>query len=497
MERLDQKGNQLQQLSVIAMALSGLLSAGFVLLDTDRPVCYQLLWLLPVAFSCNCVFIYTFRKLLFARVSITIITGFYWIRMVLTPVIMGLGNYAVYTQNTSWHAYMEKAIVLVCYEATAIFILLFACRRSLDCPNQNVLSGSEKPARLSYPAPFYFAFGLLCLFFFGMLVRWPILIRYLFIPIFGAPAGWKIPVVEQRSLDGSGSGPLGIFVTLLLYLIFVMQILLPAFLLTKILNKKGRWSDARITVCSFFLIGLVAFIATESRSDAIYSAAALTFTLMAYSSKKQLRVEAGVLSGLVLLAGAGLYIKQVSHVSGEQLDSLSKLITAYFAGPQNVAACIQAGYDNGGADFSRLLYDIPRYIPYVGTIAKKIIDLGTTPSCDHLFHYALYGVTSGRAWDQVVPAIGAGYLLGGFLLAPLNPAISACISLLLEKGARRAKTPIIKNICYAGCALATCGVSASLGHALGFLWYPGIAALIAAPLYVTWRRNWRKDVANE
>ena len=55
MERLDQKGNQLQQLSVIAMALSGLLSAGFVLLDTDRPVCYQLLWLLPAAFSLDCM----------------------------------------------------------------------------------------------------------------------------------------------------------------------------------------------------------------------------------------------------------------------------------------------------------------------------------------------------------------------------------------------------------------------------------------------------------
>ena len=202
MERLDRKGNQLQQLSVIAMSLTGLLSAGFVLLDTDRPACYQLLWLLPVAFSLDCILIYPLRRFLFTRISFTMISGLYWVRMVATPVFLVLGDYQVVPENTSWQNYLDQAFILEIYESLVVFLLLLALGSYLEQAPRSVVSKAEK---IRYTVPFCIMYGSVCAFFLGMILLYPTLVRYQFITILGAPPGWSI-VLEQRSLDGSGSG---------------------------------------------------------------------------------------------------------------------------------------------------------------------------------------------------------------------------------------------------------------------------------------------------
>lgn len=481
--------NNVYILVVLAMAVSGILSMLIVLMDADRPECYRFLWVLPLVFTFECTIIYIYRKLLFLRVSITLITGYYWIRMVATPAIMAGGAYKVVVENTSWQQYMNEAIVLICYESAIILIILVMLRKMLECDNNNILKKHEDSIKLTYPVQFKFVFGMACAFFFGMFLRWPILIRNQFFLIFGTPAGWRVLDLEQRSLGSGGSGPLGVLVTLVGHLIFVMQILFPAVVLTKILNKKGKWTDGQIVLASFIVIGIVFVVVTDSLSNSVYAAVALFFTLMSYANKRQLRIEVVALVVVTCLGAVGLWVKQLGVNVDADMGRLSQTVTAYFAGPQNVAAAIQATKDNGGPDVTRMLYDIPRYIPYVGTICKHFMDLSVTPSCDHLFHYALFGVTEGQVWNQVVPAIGAGYLLGGFFLAPLNPAISVFLSFWFERKARTATEPVLKNISFVGSALAASGVSSSLGHVLGFLWYVAVAAIIAFPIYTIWRRR--------
>lgn len=479
MERLDRKGNQLQQLSVIAMLLTGLLSAGFVLLDTDRPACYQLLWLLPVAFSLDCILIYPLRRFLFTRISFTMISGLYWVRMVATPVFLVLGDYQVVSENTSWQSYLDQAFILEIYESLVVFLLLLALGSYLEQAPRSVVSKAEK---IRYTVPFCIMYGSVCAFFLGMILLYPALVRYQFITILGAPPGWSISVLEQRSLDGSGGGPLGVLVTLWCNLIFIMQLTLPAVILTWVLNHRRRWSGVRVVFSAFLLIGATFFIATESRNYSVISALALLLTLMAYSDKKQLRLETAALVLLAFAALFGLWYKAAfsGRLSFENpFLLLSTIITSYFSGPQNIAASIEAAKQMGGSDPLLLLADIKQAVPFLSTLINRICS-STLVSTNTLFNSILYNDPSAAYTDQIIPAIGQGYMIAGPLLAPIFPAFTAMISVLLERGASQSKWLIEKNVCYAGAILmALCQVINNLGIALMYLWYIVLAAIFA------------------
>lgn len=476
--------NNIFTLIVCLMFLSGIISTVVVLLDASRPICYELLWMLPITFSISCSLVYAFRKFLFTRISITMIVGLYWVRMVVTPVLMVLGDYAVFPENTSWQAYLPEAIMLECYEACVMFPLLLLWSKHLACENRNVfMQGNTK--KLHHPRAFTLLFGLVCLFFFGMILRWPVLIRYQFIPIWGAPQGWAIPALEQRSLNGTGSGPLGIFVTIFVYLILVMQILLPALILTWILNHGRPGTSKKKVLCALLLIGLVLVIATESRLNSVFTALALLLTLMSHSNKKQLRLEACILVILVLFAMLALWIKQGNNASTTNTVflSLSQIFTAYFSGPQNTAAAIQATKESLGPDPFRIWPDIVQNVPYVAAIWRHLTGTSVSPGCSLLFNQTLYGMTERSIWEQLLSPIGEGYMHGGFLLAPLIPAVTGRLSIWLEETARKAIYPISKNLGYVGAAfMAYVQVNLGLAQTVGFLWYIGLTALIALPI---------------
>lgn len=490
MERLPLKRvNNLSILAVFAMALSGILSAAVVVADGGRPDCYQMLWLLPATFCLDCILVYPFRKLLFGRISLTMIVGLYWLRMVVSPVCMVLGEYSVIPENTSWQSYLDQAFILESYESLIVFLVLLAGAKYLDCENRNVLRENAKKIR--YSAPFYIVFGCVFVFFFGMILDCPDLIRYQFITILGAPDGWKVEL-EQRSLSGSGSGPLGVLVTLWCNLILIMQILLPAYILTWILNHRKKWSRTRIVFSSFILIGTVFVIATESRGYSVVTALALLLTLMAYSDEKQLRIEKVALVFLGLATAGGLWYKQgVLGSSGTQsgFQLLSKIMTAYFSGPQNIAASIQTVEQMGGPDPMLILADVRQAVPFLNGVLMRIFN-SSAVSTNTLFNRTLYGAFNLTYTDQIVPAIGQGCICIGYLLAPLFPAVTVILSVWFERKARLAEKPIWKNICYTGAEfMAFCQVSNNLSIATQFLWYVAVAALFAAPLYIRGKRG--------
>lgn len=481
-------GNNIFILIVFSMFLSGIISSGVVLSDFDRPGCYRFLWLLPASFSINCAFIYAFRKLLFTRASVTLITGFYWIRMVVTPILMVWGDYAVVPENTSWQDYLHEAIILECYESVLIFLLLAVLSHRLTCKNHNTLQGPSSK-KIRYSTLFLLILSAIVLFFTIMIARWPALVRHLFIPVFGAPPGWKV-VVEQRSIwGGGGDGPLGILVTQMDRLFLVMQILLPAALLTWILNRKHTWSDNKKLFCSFILITAVFLITTEDRGNSVLCALAMLLTLMSYSNKRQLRMEGVVLFLLGITTIAALWIKQGTSDFGMIPQELSNIFTSYFSGPQNIAACIQATHENHGPDPFLIKYDLLQ-TPFFGGVIKHFVNLKDMPNCSLLFHQSLYGVMEGRKWDQILPSVGQGYLLAGFFFAPLISAFTAGLSVWLEKCARKAATPVWKNVCYAGAIfMAFAQVPFGLNSAITFLWFLGLTAFLAIPIRLRWRRS--------
>lgn len=485
------KTGNISILLVIAMMISGIFSFMVVLLDTDRPACYQLLWLLPVFFCLDCILVYPMRRLLFTRISVTLIVGLYWIRMVATPIFMVLGGYAVVPENTSWQAYLDQAYVLECYESLIVFLLLLGLSRWLKTtPLQEHM---EFPEKIRYSTIFWMVFGLICLFFFGMMILYPDLIRYQFITIFGAPESWRIRELPQRSLDGTGSGPLGILVTNWCRLIFIMQIMVPAVLLGWILNHRRHWSELRSLLTVGVLVGLVTVISTEGRGDSLIAALSLILTYGCYCSKKQ-RKYLAALPVLVVLGGAlALWSKSLyeSSLSSDvmAMPRLSVTMTAYFSGPQNIAASIEAMRNAGGADPQLLWGDLNISIPDFYLILNRIVNYDWT-STNMLFNRVLYGPFDTISTDQIVPAIGQGCMNFGYLLAPIIPAILVLLAVFFEYWARRTPYPIIKNICYmTAIKVGLSLVAYNFALCMSFLWYTAVALLIAFPMYIQAKRS--------
>lgn len=463
---------------VLAMFISAVCSFFFVFYDATRPAAYKLLWLLPASFGLLCSVVFYYKKYLFTRVSLTIMTGFYWIRMVVTPVVMSLGKYAIIPQNTSFFAYMDKAIVLACYEAAVIFIALAVMSRHLkkkSVVNRAAVYFPQKYSQV-FIALLFSMIGFMAL----MILSDPNLLRMHFIPIWGAPAGWKLNSTIGRSLDGSGYGPLGIFVTMMPLVFCFLQILLPPVLVNRVLIKQEKRSPWMTAFLALIIVGFVFIVATESRAYSVICAVSVLFVIITLSDRNVRKYCVIFLVGALAAGICMLWIKQGAHDIGySTMQSISRILTSYFSGPQNIAASLQAGNELKTLGIALLPADIMQSVPYALTLIAPLMKDGLYTS-NHLFNEALYGYS--LRTDQILPAVGMGYLYFGFVLAPVVPLFTAWMAVRLEKIALNLREPLWKNILYvAAIFMSFCQVPNNGIQALQHLWYVMISALIALP----------------
>lgn len=454
--------------------------------------CKNLYWqgivFLPVTFLGVCIIVATFIDLIYKSIFITLMGGIYWLRLVLTPIIMCFANFKVVPVNTDWEEYLPKAFALECYETIVVFLILYMFAKKIRKLNNNLYS--YKQIRYSYL--FKTVMFVLLLFALIMFTLWPSLIRYFFVTIFGAPNTWYVNV-EQRSLSGVGTGPLGVFVTALSYLIVIFQMILPAIIMTYILNKKNRnlqnghsqrKASCRFIISSFILIGITVFIATESRANSVIAATCLIFTMMAYSNEEEKRVEL-IIFVLLFVFAFGAFVYKAKYQSSLNttggIGMVSQVISEYFGGPQNIAASVKATENNNGPDLKYVVIDILNHLPYGNFFLTE--KLAKMDSSTILFNRALYDMNN-REWDQIIPAIGQGYLWFGGVLASLNPAIMVVLGCIFELKAKKAKSPIYKYVYTWGLIWMGFGIgSDNLSLGCSFLWYIIIVLVIDAASY--------------
>lgn len=466
----------------IFLILSALISAVIVSFNGSNSNWDNIVFL-PITFLVICIFMATFYDLFVKSLFITAISGLYWIRLVLTPTIMCMADYAVVPENRDWEIYLPQAFLLECYEAIVVFglIAFFAHKIRVVCNKHSSYKS------IYYPLTFKMMVAICLIFSMVMFCSWPNLIRYFFVTILGAPRTWYV-FVEQRHLGETGEGPLGIFVTLLSYLIVIMQMILPPLVLTLILNKRNKmeaygYSEKRIRrsilPIAVLLIIITGFIATESRANTVIAATCLLWTLISFSNKKEKKILFVFLIMLFCIVVGALWYKttyQSALNTTGGLNQFSQVLSEYFAGPQNIAASIQAVKINEGPDLKYIYLDILNHVPY-GTMflpdSLKSVETSTI-----LFNHSLYRTMG--TYDQILPSVGQGYFWFGFLFAPLNTAIMVALGIWFEIRARRASPPLYRYILFWGCIWMVFGASVNnLSLACGFLWYIFVSLLIS------------------
>ena len=172
------------------------------------------------------------------------------------------------------------------------------------------------------------------------------------------------------------------------------------------------------------MLGLMIIVNGE-RGNSVMCAVALLVIIIDLYPKKMKKLAPLILSGIVIIAIIGLLAKANNNDFSNFTQSFSVIMSAYFSGPQNVAAAILASKSVGGHNIGIVFTDFIRTIPFISSLLQSKYRITSSV----LFGEAIYGTTiTGSRTDQILPAIGQGYHYFGFLMAPLIPCILANLS---------------------------------------------------------------------
>lgn len=407
--------------------------------DNTKPDYYRLLWLMPTTFSIISFALINFQSVFLKRVSTLLAFGLYFMRMVISPFAMFLGEYSSFGFGNYVENYSDIAIFLMSYEVVIVFSFMvmnlgkLKMEKPLDLPSDY----KDKKQKVKLPLLFRVALFSLVSYLFFLIVSNPSLIRSNFVFLIGTPDNWVLQQ-EYASLDGSGSGTLGILVTLMNTVFWLIQALLPPVLLFKISQKKATFRYK--FVLSILLLISVLLVATETRASSVESALSLLIIMsLVYGKRFTKKIPAMIaIIGVVIIVG--LFSKSGS---GFNFIELSKTLTAYFSGPQNTAIAIGVAQEYSKLNLLMLPVDVIMKIPYLSSYLRPLVGYSSNDYFNTAF-FNLYG----RNIGQIIPAIGQGYVYFRYLFAPLIPVSAVAIAMAFEKKARHESNIIFKYIFY-------------------------------------------------
>lgn len=390
---------------------------------------YANIYWLPFAFALTSIALIPIAEFIYSRISISIITGYYFVRMVVVPCVMVQGGYYTPLVHASFLGNMDFALSLMCYEALVSFCFIYFVSSSLRAEDLKVKPYISKT--------FYVLVFMLIAYVVLLILFDPSILRSNFILLIGTPKGWRIEPNYAR-LGSLDEGTLGIFVTTLNIVFWLLQAFLPPILLARIAKKHINMYQK--IIYSFFVIAIVMIVATETRAHSLECALAslLLISNFYYEKIKKFLPFCFIFGGVVVIYGLMEKMK-VGTNGGIDWVGMGSMVSAYFSGPQNVAAGIYAIETIQSMSILNLLPDMILKIPFIGSYISPLFD-GTS---NDLFNVMLS--FNGYSTGQILPIICQGYEYVGFFLAPILPCLFIWLAIKCEVCARNTHNIIMKN----------------------------------------------------
>ena len=413
---------------VVASIAAGFYLAFYQVHGLDGRI-YANVYLLPFAFALASTLLIPIAELLYSRISIAIITCYYFVRMVIVPCVMAQGGYYTPLVHASFLGNMDLALWLMFYETLTSFYCMYFAGSSLK--DKALIADT-------HISPKFYVFVLILVVYVIMLILSdPSILRSNFLLLIGTPKEWHIEP-NYAHLGSAEGGTLGILITLLNIVFWLLQAFLPPILLMKIAQK--RINVYLKVFFSLLVIGIVMVIATETRAHSLECALAglLVISNLYYKKIKKFLPFCFIFGGAVIVYG--LMEKMAIETSGG-IDwvGMGSMASAYFSGPQNVAAGIYAVDTMQSLGILNLIPDMILKIPFIGSYLSSIFE-GTS---NDLFNVMLS--FKGRSTGQILPIICQGYEYVGFFLAPIIPCLFVGLAVKCEACARGTHNIIMKN----------------------------------------------------
>ena len=431
---------------LLLILFSSMIVAVYCLIDFQRASGYTLLFLLPVTyFLSSCILIQRKAyKLIFNSIAGIIVLGVYYIRMVISPMVMCLGSYNSVLGNSQYSSDYGIAIAMVCIEYLVVSMYLPITISKNLIQNEVVVysTSEERKESLRETKPRQLLWALI----FGMSLFVIYVIRIdqtVLKSTFVFLLDTKREYVALSDLR-SGIGTLSMFIELLSAAFKILQVLLPPMLLWYVIRAKMNNSFKYLI--TFVVFCLVSTIGTENRIDAIFAGLALLITVKAAFGESFRGRFKWWLVGIMAIAIVGLSLKtgvgnSTSYREGYDFESISSMILAYFSGIPTVAAGLNMVHTTPGANILHLPSDILNRIPFMSYVLNLIFGISLTDSNQMFNHFI--STNWGRNYGQILPttAVGYEYL---FILFPVVPCIMVNLATKLEKRART-QTDIVRT----------------------------------------------------
>lgn len=404
--------------SVIAIAF---LITTLIALDNNVRDGYQLLWLLPLSFIIVSIFTINITNSLLKNLSVTIIWGGYFVRFVLTPLLLMLGDYQVIFRTLTT-SNIENAIFLMAYEIFIVFICLemYLIESKRYNNKININKKNNEALKLEDSKILHFGLIILSLICVSIVFYIPQL-RDSFTWIFSnktdiANLDYNIDTIAIRGTINRALSSLFVFI------FDIIRYLIPIYLL-EITHKRFRNSKFGYIISLIICVSPFMIISGSNVQPFIGLIINVVMISKLYPHKSKSMKKFFIILGFVLLASILasklIILGDTRGVSG--IDSLALTVNAYFPGVGNAAAALNVIDDN---KFKTLFYDVFSTIPFRNSIFPTIASKEVTLTL--LFNR--FNAISGN----IIPCISGSEHYLGFLLAPFIPAFLACFSIRMK-----------------------------------------------------------------
>ena len=366
---------------------------------------YRFLFLLPLSFL---VFSSIFKKvysLFFDNLGVTIILSLYFVRMVISPLFMFLGNYNVsITYNVSQNT--TKSILLICYEFFCVIGLFYILTKKHvnrgKVKADNFIVGDKSGESLLYMKLVLLILMAICI----CLIITPELIK-IYRPITAGFTDKNFTSLEDSYIIGKYSVDFISKLSLVTgnYLMRAVLLILPAtFIIATVQMKIKFYKVISLLFCTiplFFVPGAIA-------RSLIYVVILFILRMYLINNKPDYKIFIWVFAvcAIFVLLWWGLR----SVISGSSVglfEGLSSRISAYFSGVN-----IVSGTFNLPEEFNfklrYFLYDFTQTMPYGNTIFNTQHE----PIQSFFNKHNL-------SFGQIPTTIGMGYYYFGAILSPV------------------------------------------------------------------------------
>ena len=418
-------------ISIICYIISATMFIG------TRNADYSLLFFEPLLFGICYHFNKTLKQKKFTHIALGILFVTSLVKYVITPFVYFLANYPI-VEMMIGKEYLEKAIILQCYEEVCFFIVLKYAANKFYSKEVTEKSSIKKRIYAQHHNPFLVFFVIVAI---AIIVTTPSMIsRYHFV-------GSLVGNEEANIVEMEGTGGLALLIGTGRYFLILL-------LLAYIYNRRKihRTIDVILSIGIVALNSLVVY--DFSRFGIIIPAATFIYliTLLYPQNRKRIIVFSLMAIGISIVYIS--ILKMFSEFRGGNIEDSSsiqywaKTLQVYFQGTSDVAVGLIA---SKRAVLDPIMSFFNDCISNVAVLSNFSVKQQTSL---YIFNYIRSG---GVSFDKILPNICAGYNYFGAIGAPVIVCICTYFGIKLDSMSRKVRDINYKFIfIFASITLALC-----------------------------------------